>query len=1201
MFVIKRSIFQIILFQLYWSFCLGKQAEVKCVSPQYLEMETTGTINCSFNERFFAVLWYNTTNITQDEPIIHYQNTIKSGTGNSLDYYDIHRNGQLIIKNVSIEHERTFKVAYMRFQNEVPDYINVDVIVFVKSSTNFPVFDYCGKGSNKCYAEVEQSSILCSVMNARPAVELTLASRTLNGDRNISQDMIITKEGTSFASRVATKEEFRNPSLLILIVCKAFSLPGILEENESLMLAKIGKIDFSSQTPTRKYIERYNKTELSCTHSNPSFGVWKKGSSLEDKELELLMYFVLIEEEFEDIFSRDVTLGNDGSLIIPAADISHEGLYFCFFGDGMTDDVTLHQVVTTVQPIPTYPVIGGCTRQQYCVLEKQYKGNLICTVQGIRPQVQLEWTTFLDSDAHLIAFTNQQSVIEDDEGTFTIKVNATYLIKDKSLNKMTVQCSVISSDLGLFNLRTKMDLIFRKEVNSQPPKRETSMVVVIVCIFVVVIIFVGVAGVHLCIWKCHRRDLKEGNEEERILMVDKDPAKETFLAHLKQKYKDLYEAVQPVPYRGNEHRICVNNVFVTGGIQVLQSSNVGLREHWESIDSYEGIFENLVSHSHRCIIEGETGYGKSTIALQFAFDWCNSKEESILRNVEVLILLQLGQVDFNEPIFRAIKENLLPHESKLSEDDIEKIILGSNRSVLILDGFDEYPIQSSELFHKFSVCDIMARKSFQNFDVVLTTRSGNLPKDYPPATKRIRLTGFDKEASREYIRKAIVCNDQTAEENIEQSAMKNDIAPEVCHVPMLFALLVHIAYKEDVYKYGSVTSFFRHIVECFWSRFQTKARNKGEGGNPTSKCSQSQYNKLSEVAFNAVNEKRTTLRYPKKKHLSETIGEQCYKDFVRAGILEESKIHLLNNKPDMDGLYYAQPITKTRFSHKLFCEWYAVDHFLKIFKETPREKIEELLTTFDPHNLQNVYRFTCGLHPEHTDELTEFLKAKCYNNIEILCIFEQIYTLEQRGDITKVKEKIEKLNKDSIVISSYDSFALHSSFISLLKVAARNNIPIKRVYIHNCLTNVNPSKGEISVNSNLFLTSSMTFIELAITLTDRDMTKDEAINILKFASTCKSLKQLRIERCVLPSAFTDGISSESLRSRETEVKWRPFKRWGWYMLNLETGRWKHTQDGLEPTEEDFEEMLLEKAEDLKEAPSNPRKDLKYQDSFKTRD
>lgn len=1147
-------------------------------------METTGTINCSFHERFFAVLWYNTTNITQDEPIIHYQNTIKSGTGNSLDYYDIHQNGQLIIKNVSIEHERTFKVAYMRFQNEVPDYINVDVIVFVKSLTNFPVFDYCGKGSNKCYAEVEQSSILCSVMNARPAVELTLASRTLNGDRNISQDMIITKEGTSFTSRVATKEVFRNPSLLILIVCKAFSLPGILEENESLMLAKIGKIDFSSQTPTRKYIERYNKIELSCTHSNPSFGVWKKGSSLEDKELELLMYFVLIEEEFEDILSRDVTLGNNGSLIIPAADISHEGLYFCISGDGMTDDVTLYEVVITVQPIPKYPIIEGCTRQQNCELEVQHEGHLICTVQGIRPQVQLEWGAFLDSDTHSVDFTNQQSVIEEDGGTFTIKVNATYLIKDKALRRMTVQCSVVSSEQGVFNISAKLDLVFL-ELNSQPTKRGISIVVWIVWVLVAIIILAGILGVLL--YKCRRRKPKEGNEEERISMVNEDSAKEKLLAHLKQKYKDLYEAVQPVPYRGNEHRICVNNVFVAGGIQVLQSSNGGLTEHWESIDSYEGIFENLTSHSNRCIIEGESGYGKSTIALQFAFDWCNSKDKAITKNVEVLILLQLGQVDSNVPIFRAIRENLLPHESKLSEDEIKEVIL-SKRTVLILDGFDEYPIQSSEPFHKFGVCDIMARKSFQNFDVVLTTRSGNLPQEYPAATKRVRLTGFDKEARREYIRKAFARKDQKDQEKIEYCAMKNDIAPEVFRVPMLFALLAHITFKdEDLWKYGSVTTFFGYIVENFGSRFKTKAKNKRAERNLVNKCSQSQYSKLSEVAFDAVKEKRSTLGYPKKEHLSDTIGKQCYKNFVRTGILVECKIH----DP-------TQPITKTRFSHKFFCEWYAVDYLFKTIKETPREHIKELLTSFDPDKLQNVYRFTCGLHPEHTDELPEFLKVKGYNHIEILCIFEQIYTLEQKGDIAKVKEKIEKLKEDSIVISGYDSFALQSSFISLLKVAARHDIPIETVDIHNCLANVNPSEGEININSNLFLTWRMTFIELRITLTDRDMTKDEAINILKFASTCKSLKQLRIERCVLPSAFEVGPSFERLISREIEVKWRPFKKWGWYKLNLETGSWKHTHSGSEPTKEDFEKMLLEKAEDLKEAPLNARKDLKYQDSLR---
>ncbi|KAJ8051093.1 hypothetical protein HOLleu_04533 [Holothuria leucospilota] len=95
------------------------------------------------------------------------------------------------------------------------------------------------------------------------------------------------------------------------------------------------------------------------------------------------------------------------------------------------------------------------------------------------------------------------------------------------------------------------------------------------------------------------------------------------------------------------------------------------------------------------------------------------------------------------------------------------------------------------------------------------------------------------------------------------------------------------------------------------------------------------------------------------------------------------------------------------------------------------------------------------------------------------------------------------------------------------------------------------------------------------------MTKDEAIDILQFASMCPSLRHLRYYSSVPLRVFTNRSTLSSLKSRDVTVWWK----WGhgepYYILNLQTGRWENENDGSEPTEEAFERMLSEHAEDRK--------------------
>ncbi|KAJ8019363.1 hypothetical protein HOLleu_42083 [Holothuria leucospilota] len=96
-------------------------------------------------------------------------------------------------------------------------------------------------------------------------------------------------------------------------------------------------------------------------------------------------------------------------------------------------------------------------------------------------------------------------------------------------------------------------------------------------------------------------------------------------------------------------------------------------------------------------------------------------------------------------------------------------------------------------------------------------------------------------------------------------------------------------------------------------------------------------------------------------------------------------------------------------------------------------------------------------------------------------------------------------------------------------------IPIKYVSLSNCLQSVNLSTAAIRTTSGLALTSRIPVEALAIYLYNRDMTEDEAIDILQFASMCPSLRHLSYYGCVPPRSFNVGPTLSTLKSRNVTV------------------------------------------------------------------
>ncbi|KAJ8050450.1 hypothetical protein HOLleu_03660 [Holothuria leucospilota] len=1147
-----------------------------CISPQYLELGKAGNINCLFHESNYAILWYNTKDYLRNAPIIHYQGSVKSGFGYESGEYDVHENGSLIINKVSAKHELTFYVVHVHSVEERPTVTSVHIIVMQKPVVPYPVFGNCGNNRYHCYLKSVTPPLQCSLRGVRPKVTLQLVARTKAGDRAMSSEMSLISEGDTFFMSVATTDPFYFSSLLALLVCKATSPPGMLQNEESVVLINNDNRIISPENSTLTLIERNAKMELSCADDQVGFLVWEKVSEPRVENHEVILYSIFIGDRMTETIDDDFFLESYTSLIVPSSGVKHEGLYMCSFGDGLRNSVEIYNVVIRVHPTPLHPLIEGCNRQQYCALETNLQGSLTCNVYKIRPQVQLQWKTYYDSDSSLISFTNQHSTVKQNGETFDISLTTTFHVLQDSIKRVSIECTVPDEEMFDIDVMARVDLMMRKatvdptELSDILEKPDQLMSVPVITVVISVTLVCGIA-VLCCSEKLHKiipmQSSKRNRESTNEMDLQMLAMKKEFVKQIRTTYSDWYSAVQPIPYI-KDRLYCIDKVFVDNGMELVDSKGVGQFSQWKKLESYHDLFSFPCVHPSRRILEGDPGYGKTTVTLRCAYDWCNSVKASALMNKEILIVLLLRQIKGVPSIYRAIKDFILPKDTKFSEQDIENILGSCTSASFILDGLDEYPDQ--DVRPLTDVMNIIAGKMFQEFEVLITMRSSCLPKKCPSSTKRFRLSGFDHTARRNYIRSTIVGDNEESVRHVETYLREYPLLSCFSHVPLLFVLFSHMVHGNETFRnINSVTKLFRYMITAFHSHM----KNKMEDENVCQyDLFENDHRDLDRVAFHGLHGGSQGTVWP-KKDLCEQIGQTFYDQYVRTGILIETEVMHITDDPGTKITEHVQYKTEVRFYHEVFCEWFAAHYIADYLQQNPNVDLTEFLQHLDPVDVQYMYRFACGLSFDFAEKIIKYLKnSEGGDTFAILC------TIEQTEKVDQIKESIRQVCFEGVIISGHDSLSLQRSSLELLKIAARNKIPIEYVRLHNC-PNLNVSQISevaIKVNSNVFLSSRIPIKKLMVTLTNREITDDEAHSVLKFCSMCSSLLHLVYTGCVLPRSFNDECSLATLRSRGCTVKWRLFSDSPVYELNLQVGRWMD-QEGYEPATEVFEEMRLKKS------------------------
>lgn len=1084
-----------------------------CASPQYIELGTRGTVVCSFNGSFYGVIWYTSKEYITEESPVYLTEFVKKGKGYNSGEFDIHIDGSLIINNVSLNHNHYFTVVKLSSPTDksVPHFI--DVIVVVKPRITHPVINICESESTLCFwSWKDGQEIVCSVQDTRPAVTLSWKAKLSNEDRNISADMLITKNGILSKTWATINNTFLYSSALRLLVCKAECPKMMLKESEAQLIVHNGLVKMPLVEASKKNAELYSRVELPCHTRDVLFFVWRYRKKMSDPFLEI-SWAALNTDKWTTVSSVEYEIGTDGSLVIANLSTDQAGRYACMYGNGTAHGVIEFDLSYYVLPNPRRPIVKGCSNGSSCILTVHDKGTLTCTICGIWPRVQIGWRVLQENPGQNdISFVNEKTTITYNmKDTLDITLVSEYDASFSTNTNFNMECIVSHPEIKAFNISSGVKLLLLKVKMSR--KRAAIQE-------------------------------KKPEAENALLEIKNDEKKDTLVAEIKGKYAALCEQVHPIPYV-REKMYNVNRVFVEGGLKYLdKDTKPAIQETWQEMKSYHAIFNDPRLKSKRRIVEGEPGYGKSTLALQIAYDWCNSSNTSSLDNAEICIILNLKQYGAVNSFFKAVKLYLLPTDTSLNEHDIESVIRKSHSVLIILDGFDELP--GSVTNSNSDVFDIINGNRFQQMDVIITTRSSCLPDELAPHALRIRMTGFDEKARQTYIRKAIVGDDIIAEETINRKLRDNPFLCDLCEVPLFFVLFVHVCSGEErVPKFATVTQFFSHIISCLHSHMKSKLlsdevqkynfyeRNHGE---------------LDKIAFEALLVGSKSMNWD-KCHLRKICGADLYDQYVKSGILIEEDVLSLPN--DLTLLSEkAVHRMEVRFYHKLFCEWYAA-HYLSKYAADPGVELDlrkrvlcsfkpksdnerssvgkeeslnlqkELeLETLDPFECQYVYRFACGLKAEAAEKIYGYLKTVYGGDkFEILCVLEQTENLERFHQV------IENLCSKQLMIHGEYSRLHQRSTIQLLEFASRQGISITEVLLRNCFKSVDKNGSFLQLTSDVKFVILNTLEKIIISQDRWEFSETDIGQIFVFCSKCPVLQSLKFEHCVMPKTVPpDSIS-----------------------------------------------------------------------------
>ncbi|XP_032225803.2 protein NLRC5-like isoform X3 [Nematostella vectensis] len=140
------------------------------------------------------------------------------------------------------------------------------------------------------------------------------------------------------------------------------------------------------------------------------------------------------------------------------------------------------------------------------------------------------------------------------------------------------------------------------------------------------------------------------------------------------------------------------------------------------------------------LLEGDSGAGKTTLCKKIAYDWATgvlAKTESFPQVELVLSLKCKGMSPKGFP--QAIQDQLFPEEFSVQDrvEVVQYIKENQNKVLIILDGYDELPLEARESIH-----NVVCKKFYSSSYTLLTSRPEKKLSKYFTGSNALEIKGF---------------------------------------------------------------------------------------------------------------------------------------------------------------------------------------------------------------------------------------------------------------------------------------------------------------------------------------------------------------------------------------------------------------------------------------------------------------------------
>lgn len=106
--------------------------------------------------------------------------------------------------------------------------------------------------------------------------------------------------------------------------------------------------------------------------------------------------------------------------------------------------------------------MNGCSLDQYCVLEVGSFGTLVCSLSGVRPELDIQWKTYFESDTKMISFYDEGRKVTQSGDKFDIILTSKYRLNEMLKNRLTLKCEVAEDKTHFLYRSTTFELVFKE-------------------------------------------------------------------------------------------------------------------------------------------------------------------------------------------------------------------------------------------------------------------------------------------------------------------------------------------------------------------------------------------------------------------------------------------------------------------------------------------------------------------------------------------------------------------------------------------------------------------------------------------------------------------------------------------------------------------------------------------------------------------